>query len=96
MNSLLRHLPRSDSGSQRDPRSKTGEFTKFFRGGFNSAPPQPPVESDSFPAPSSGKREGEFTRMFNSPSQPTPEPKGLSRVSSRFSTVVLCRKKALH
>ena len=67
--------PAPDSGSQRDPRSKTGEFTKFFRGGFNSAPPQPPVESDSFPAPSSGKREGEFTRMFNSPSQPTPEPK---------------------
>ena len=63
-----------EPGPQRDSRSKTGEFTKFFRGGFNSAPAQPRVESDSFPAPSSGKREGEFTRMFNSPSQPTPEP----------------------
>jgi hypothetical protein len=66
--------PPPEPSPQRDQRSKTGEFTKFFRGGFNSPPAQPPVESDSFPAPSPGKREGEFTRMFNSPSQPTPEP----------------------
>ena len=62
-----------DPNPPRDSRSKTGEFTKFFRGGFNSAPAQPPVESDSFPAPSTGKREGEFTKMFNSGSQPTPD-----------------------
>ena len=56
------------------PHGKTGEFTKFFRGGMGAPPePPPPVVRESFPAPSPGKREGEFTRMFNTPSEPMPK-----------------------